>query len=62
MSGLPRTYDQWLTTDPRDAQPEDRPCKFETFSGECLVCGAGIDEECEWERGIRIRAWERERR
>jgi hypothetical protein len=26
------------------------PCKFETFSGVCLICGAEIGEECEVER------------
>jgi hypothetical protein len=37
---------------PDDERPDDdrRPCKFETFSGECLHCGAGIDDECEIER------------
>lgn len=41
----------WETTDPRDAEPPaEMPCKFETFSGECLHCGAGIDDECEYER------------
>lgn len=23
------------------------PCKYETFSGECLVCGAQLGEPCE---------------
>ena len=26
-----------------------RPCDWEKFSGECLVCGARIGEPCEWE-------------
>jgi hypothetical protein len=30
----------------RDTDP---PCKHETFSGVCMVCGAGPDEECGWE-------------
>ena len=25
-------------------------CKFETFSGVCLICGSEIGEECEVER------------
>ncbi len=44
-------YDQWKLRSPDDEWIDyDPPCKFETFSGECLVCGAGIDDECEWER------------
>jgi hypothetical protein len=34
----------------REGEVDERPCKFETFSGDCMVCGAGIDDECEWER------------
>lgn len=26
------------------------PCRYETFSGECLHCGAQIDEDCTWKR------------
>lgn len=35
-----------------DCAIEDRdlPCNWEKFSGVCLVCGAGIDDECEIER------------
>ena len=29
---------------------QELPCKFETFSGVCMVCGAEIGEECEVER------------
>ena len=24
----------------------DLPCKFETFSGVCMICGAEIEDEC----------------
>jgi hypothetical protein len=43
------TYDTWKTTNPEDEQIGDPPCKHETFSGVCMVCGAGPDEECEWD-------------
>lgn len=29
---------------------EDRSCNWEKFSGICMVCGAGPDDECEIER------------
>ncbi len=45
------TYDTWKTTNPNDEHmDEDRPCMWEAFSGVCMICGAGIDDECEWER------------
>ena len=35
----------------------DLPCKFETFSGVCMICGAEIDDECmvkrEWDAALR---------
>lgn len=43
------SYDSWKTTDPSDMEPEF-PCKWEKFSGVCMVCGAGPDDECEIER------------
>ena len=43
------TYDTWKSTAPADLQPEELPCKWETFSGICMICGAGPDEECEVE-------------
>jgi hypothetical protein len=39
------TYD---TTNPENEQI-DPPCKHEIFSGVCMVCGAGPDEECGWD-------------
>ena len=43
-------YDTWKTTNPEDEQiDDDPPCKHETFSGVCMVCGAGPDEECGWD-------------
>jgi hypothetical protein len=43
-------------TNPQDEQiseatliDDDPPCKHETFSGVCMVCGAGPDEQCGWE-------------
>lgn len=41
------TYDDWKTTNPEDEQFEDEwPCNWEKFSGICMVCGAGPDDEC----------------
>lgn len=37
----------WLTPRPQAHDDDARPCRFETFSGECLVCGAGLGEPCE---------------
>jgi hypothetical protein len=34
----------------RAIQNDDHPCRWEKMSGICMVCGAGPDEECEWER------------
>jgi hypothetical protein len=37
----------------RAAQPHDPdalPCRWEKVSGVCMICGAGIDDECEVER------------
>ena len=51
--GFGMTYDTWKSTDPADSQPDDyRPCKWEKMSGICMVCGAGPDEECEYEREV----------
>ena len=45
------TYDTWKTTNPDDENRDgELPCDWEKFSGVCLVCGAGIDDECEIER------------
>lgn len=45
------SYDTWKTTNPDDERMgEDRPCKWEKFSGICMVCGAGPNDECEVER------------
>ncbi len=46
------TYDTWKATDPLDrvGEPFDLPCEWEVYSGICMVCGAGPDEECEYER------------
>jgi len=47
------TYDTWKTTNPEDEQPDNDPgkppCKHETYSGVCMVCGAGLGEPCGWE-------------
>jgi hypothetical protein len=32
------------------AQDQEWPCRWEKFSGVCMVCGAGPDDECEIER------------
>ena len=48
------TYDTWKTTNPDDEflgpDPDDLPCCWEKFSGICMRCGAGPDDECEVER------------
>ncbi len=43
--------DEWLGPEPYDEVMEEKPCDFETFSGECLTCGARVGEPCElgWE-------------
>jgi hypothetical protein len=45
----------WWNGDERDPYEGERPCRFETFSGECLHCGAQIGEECVWEREQRCK-------
>jgi hypothetical protein len=48
-------YDSWKTTNPEDERmDEDPPCNWEKFSGICMVCGAGPDDECEIEREQRM--------
>ena len=49
------TYDTWKTTNPEDERDDSLPCKWEAFSGICMICGAGPDDECEIERERRAR-------
>jgi hypothetical protein len=30
-----------------EGDPDVLPCKWEKMSGVCMICGAGLDEECE---------------
>ena len=37
-------------SEPVEVEAATLPCNWEKFSGTCMVCGAGPDEECEIER------------
>ena len=39
---LPRTYDQWKTTNPDDECIDNRSCHWEKMSGICMICAVPV--------------------